>query len=67
MSMMPSHNKPSHNKTCPQCGQTVIVRHKPGSEEEIYTCTDLEKCGFSEPLPIDVQMRRMDAPQLPGF
>ena len=55
------------NKSCPKCGQPLVVRTNSNTGVDFLGCSRYPECKHSEPLPIDVEMRRQGAPGLPGF
>ena len=54
-------------KFCPRCGQRLVVRTNESIGVDFLGCSRYPECKHSEPLPIDVEMRRQGAPGLPGF
>ena len=54
-------------KNCPACGQRQVIRRNGETGEEFLGCSQWPACGFTEPLPIDMTLRRQGAAYLPGF
>ena len=54
-------------KSCPRCGHPLVVRTNENIGVDFLGCGRYPECKHSEPLPIDVEMRRQGAPGLPGF
>ena len=54
-------------KTCARCAQPMAVKTNRETGQEFLGCTSWPECEHTEPLPLDAQLRRMGAPELPGF
>ena len=54
-------------RACPECGALLTIRRNRETRETFLGCSGWPKCTYTEPLPIDVQLRAMGAPTLPGF
>ena len=54
-------------KTCPHCAQSLVVRANGETGEEFLGCSQYPACKYTEPLPIDIVMRRSGVATLPGF
>lgn len=60
--------KPKPVKKCPRCttGQ-LLVKTNNNTQQQFLGCSEFPLCKFTEPLPIDMQMRLQGAPTLPGL
>ena len=54
-------------KNCPECGQPLTPRTNRTTKTEFLGCSNWPTCKYTEPMPQDVIMRRMNHPELPGF
>ena len=54
-------------KSCPNCGKRLTIRNNPASQEDFLGCTEYPECAYTEPLPIDIQLKRKGALQFPNF
>ena len=54
-------------KPCQRCGKKLVVRTNGETGVEFLGCSEYPECTYSEPLPNDILMRRLGAPELPGF
>ena len=54
-------------KLCQECARPMEVRRNKSTGTEFLGCAQWPECTYTEPLPIDVQMRRDGAATLPGF
>lgn len=62
-------------KTCPRCGPgtPLTIRRNGETGTEFLGCPnyarydDEARCTYTEPLPLDMQIRRQGAAGLPGF
>lgn len=55
-------------KTCPKCApDRLVVRRNTNTGEEFLGCSNWPQCDYTEPLPLDMQLRCQGAAQLPGF
>ena len=57
------------SKTCPRCGPAtaMVVRQNGETGEDFLGCANWPECKHTEPLPLDMQLRRQGASPLPGF
>ena len=57
------------SKTCPRCGPgtPMVVRQNGDTGQDFLGCTRWPECKHTEPLPLDMQLRRQGAAGLPGF
>ena len=57
------------SKTCPRCGPAtrLTVRQNGETGADFLGCTRWPDCKHTEPLPLDMQLRRQGAEPLPGF
>ena len=58
---------PSFHRTCVHCDMPMGIKDHRGIEERFYGILRCPKCGYEEPLPIDLSMLMQGAPKLPGF
>ena len=54
-------------KSCPNCGKRLTIRTNEKTGEDFLGCTEYPECIYTEPLPIDIQMKREGAVQFPDF
>ena len=54
-------------KRCPKCCGELVVRHHGLTGKEFLGCMCWPRCDYTEPMPADVELRRMGAPTLPGM
>jgi ssDNA-binding Zn-finger/Zn-ribbon topoisomerase 1 len=55
-------------KACPECGKDLEVQVQlQDPMDEFLGCSQWPKCKYTEPLPVDIQLRRKGVVQLPGF
>ena len=54
-------------KNCPQCNQPLTVRTNRNTKKDFLGCTDWPHCQYTEPLPLDMILRRQGHPELPGL
>ena len=54
-------------KNCPECGQPLTHRTNSTTKTDFLGCSSWPTCEYTEPMPQDVLMRRMNHPELPGF
>ena len=54
-------------KNCPQCNQPLTVRTNQNTKKDFLGCTDWPDCHHTEPLPLDMILRRQGHPELPGL
>ena len=55
-------------KTCPKCApDRLVVRRNKQTGHDFLGCSNWPQCDYTEPLPLDMQLRRQGAAQLPGF
>ena len=54
-------------KNCPECGQPLTPRTNRTTKTEFLGCSNWPTCKYTEPMPQDIIMRRMNHPELPGF
>lgn len=55
-------------KACPKCPDTrLVVRTNKNTSHDFLGCGNWPECNYTEPLPLDMEMRRQGAPVLPGF
>lgn len=56
-------------KACPGCGPTVrlVIRINRQTGHEFLGCPRWPGCGYTEPLPESIRLRRAGARELPGF
>ena len=54
-------------KACPECGQPLTIRVNSTTQQEFLGCGQYPECQHTEPLPMDVILRRQGAATLPGF
>ena len=55
-------------KTCPKCApDRLVVKRRRQTGVEFLGCSNWPECDYTEPLPLDMQLRRQGANQLPGF
>ena len=55
-------------KSCPQCApDRLVVKRNRATGEEFLGCPNYPACNHTEPLPLDMQLRRQGAAELPGF
>lgn len=53
-------------KFCPLCGQPLVVRTNENVGIDFLGCSQYPECHHTEPLPIDIEMRRQGMPGFPG-
>ena len=59
---------PDVSKTCPKCApDRLVVRVNRETGHEFLGCSNWPGCTYTEPLPLDMQLRRQGATPLPGF
>lgn len=59
---------PDVSKTCPRCApDRMVVRRNGETGDEFLGCVNWPECKHTEPLPLDMQLRRQGAEPLPGF
>lgn len=55
-------------KNCPKCApDRLTVRRNANTGVEFLGCSNWPDCDYTEPLPLDMQLRRQGANPLPGF
>ena len=54
-------------KNCPQCNQPLTIRTNQNTKTDFLGCTDWPDCHHTEPLPLDMILRRQGHPELPGL
>ena len=54
-------------KSCPDCGKPLTIRVNGRTQQEFVGCSEYPECRYTEPLPIDIILRRQGAAPLPGF
>ena len=54
-------------KNCPECGQPMTVRTNRATDEDFLGCSAWPGCKHTEPMPLDMMLRRQGHPELPGF
>ena len=52
-------------KNCPECGQPLTPRTNRITKTEFLGCSNWPACKYTEPMPQDIIMRRMNHPELP--
>ncbi len=55
------------SKKCPKCNSVLVVLKNNKIEELFLACPNFPECKHTEPIPIDIQLRKLGAPTLPGF
>ena len=59
---------PDIAKTCPKCTpDRLVVRVNGDTGEDFLGCENWPECRYTEPLPLDMQLRRAGVAPLPGF
>ena len=59
---------PEISKTCPKCTpDRLVVRVNGDTGEDFLGCENWPECRHTEPLPLDMQLRRAGVAPLPGF
>ena len=53
-------------KNCPECNQPLSVRTNQNTRKDFLGCTAWPDCHHTEPLPLDMVLRRQGHPELPG-
>ena len=54
-------------KACPKCGEGLTIRVNGETQEEFLGCSQYPECKHTEPVPMDVILRRKGAATLPGL
>ena len=54
-------------KACPKCGKDLAVRVNGETHEEFLGCSQYPECEHTEPLPVNMVLRRQGAAPLPGL
>ena len=54
-------------KNCPECGQPLTVRTNRATDEDFLGCSAWPDCKHTEPMPLDMMLRRQGHPELPGL
>lgn len=52
---------------CPKCGSPLTLRIRKSDKHEFWGCSQYPSCRYTEPLPACLEMRKQNAPILPGF
>jgi ssDNA-binding Zn-finger/Zn-ribbon topoisomerase 1 len=52
---------------CPKCGAVMVLRVRAKDRKEFYGCSNYPVCKVTAPLPAYAEMRKLNAPTLPGF
>ena len=52
---------------CADCGQVMVVRVNKATQTEFLGCSKYPLCDHTEPLPEWLRLKKLGAPQLPGF
>ena len=56
------------SKTCPDCApDRLVVRVNGETGVDFLGCVNWPECRYTEPLPLDMQLRRAGVAPLPGF
>lgn len=58
---------PEIKKTCPECGNRMVVRANHETGHEFLGCSQYPECKYTEPMPEYMRMIRLGAPTLPGM
>ena len=53
-------------KNCPECGQPLTARTNRAADDDLLDCGARPGCKHTEPMPLDMMLRRQDHPELPG-
>ncbi len=59
----------SFKRYCPNCGAKLVVRQNREMGQDFLACPNfrITGCSHTEPIPEDVNMRRIGASMLPGL
>ena len=52
-------------KNCPECNQPLSVRTNQNTRKDFLGCTAWPDCHHTEPLPLEMVLRRQGHPELP--
>ena len=56
------------SKTCPKCApDRLVVRTNHQTSVDFLGCENWPDCKYTEPLPLDMELRRAGVATLPGF
>ena len=56
-------------KTCPECGPAtrLVLRTNKATNQKFLGCPSWPRCEYTEPLPLDQELRLSGAAELPGL
>ena len=56
-------------KTCPKCGPSdrLVIRVNQSTRQQFLGCFNWPKCEYTEPLPVDLELRLLGAAEMLGF
>jgi len=52
---------------CPKCGAGLTLRRRKKDGKEFFGCERYPECKHTEPLPAYAEMKKRNAPVLPGW
>ena len=56
------------SKNCPQCApDRLVVRTNGDTGVDFLGCENWPDCKYTEPMPLDMELRRAGVATLPGF